>query len=431
MRALLPFALVLAAASARAQPYEWADLTPTSAAPCRAVAPSRSPSGARVLYAACAPGLLRSDDDGATWAVVRRGVVRFAAAYRDAGRVYAGTRDTLFATTDGGRTWRSLNDAFRNIWGGYRLWDTTRWETSPFDADRLMIVLSRTASLVATTVDGGRTFRTLSFPYDSHHGNILNAVPSSKDPDRLVVHAHQYDPRYPPGSNLLIPTGGWGTAYGPLVEGPVQPCEERECLLTDTTGAVYLSYGSRRTRDGGRSYAPVTSGATALSVVATSSENAVAFAHGGPYGGRSLYLSGDDGATWRRVGRAGPSDAGWRHLDPRDSTLYVANGAGLFVLRRVTETAADEPASPLALVLGVYPNPALGPVTIRFALDRPGPVRLTVHDALGRAVAVLADGALAAGAHAATLDVTLAPGVYLVRLSAGGRSVTRPLTVVR
>lgn len=51
---------------------------------------------------------------------------------------------------------------------------------------------------------------------------------------------------------------------------------------------------------------------------------------------------------------------------------------------------------------------------------------------LGRRVAVLADGDMPAGRHEARLDGrTLAPGVYVVRLTAGRRSVSRLVTVVR
>ena len=102
-------------------------------------------------------------------------------------------------------------------------------------------------------------------------------------------------------------------------------------------------------------------------------------------------------------------------------------------LRGVYATAADAPAAPHETALGVpFPNPTRGPVVVRFALDRPGPARLTIHDVLGREVAVVADGPHAAGPHEGALDASaLTPGIYFVRLSAGGRSVTRPLTVVR
>ncbi len=114
-------------------------------------------------------------------------------------------------------------------------------------------------------------------------------------------------------------------------------------------------------------------------------------------------------------------------------------------LRTGTETAepgeghADE-ALPEAVTLeAVFPNPARGAVTVAFALPEAGLVRLTVYDALGRAVALLADGEAEAGRHATTLDgSTLPAGTYLVRLEvadlgnrAGGTVQSRRLTIIR
>ncbi|MDX1419296.1 MAG: T9SS type A sorting domain-containing protein [Rubricoccaceae bacterium] len=80
----------------------------------------------------------------------------------------------------------------------------------------------------------------------------------------------------------------------------------------------------------------------------------------------------------------------------------------------------------------VQPNPAAGAAVIRYDLPEQAHVRLAVYDALGREVAVLVDGAQAAGRHAAALDGRgLAGGVYLVRLSAEGVRQTRRVTLVR
>lgn len=78
------------------------------------------------------------------------------------------------------------------------------------------------------------------------------------------------------------------------------------------------------------------------------------------------------------------------------------------------------------------PVPARGQVTLSYALDRPGPARMAVYDALGREVALVVGGDLPAGRGEATLDVArLAPGVYVARLDAGGASAVARLVVVR
>ncbi len=69
-------------------------------------------------------------------------------------------------------------------------------------------------------------------------------------------------------------------------------------------------------------------------------------------------------------------------------------------------------------------------VPASFTLPAAGAVRLSVVDLLGRVVAVLADGPVAAGRHEARL-AGLAPGAYVVRLVAGGETRTQRAAVER
>ena len=151
-------------------------------------------------------------------------------------------------------------------------------------------------------------------------------------------------------------------------------------------------------------------------------------------GQTTLTLHAEDGAL---VAPPAPADAakasGVRAGAPRFERLRV-EGASRFtvVLRRGVSTGADEAeARPLALGAPA-PNPARGAVRLPFTLDAAREVRLSVTDALGREVAVLARGPLAAGDHERALETArLAPGVYVVRLAAGAEVRTRRLTVVR
>lgn len=58
----------------------------------------------------------------------------------------------------------------------------------------------------------------------------------------------------------------------------------------------------------------------------------------------------------------------------------------------------------VAAALVALPNPANPSTTLRWGLDRPDHVRLTVHDLAGRLVRVLLDGELGAGVHAMRWD---------------------------
>ncbi|MDX1548783.1 MAG: T9SS type A sorting domain-containing protein, partial [Rhodothermales bacterium] len=60
------------------------------------------------------------------------------------------------------------------------------------------------------------------------------------------------------------------------------------------------------------------------------------------------------------------------------------------------------------------------------------PIRVAVYDALGREVARLHEGPLAAGTHRLTFDAADLPsGTYLIRAGGGGAVQTRAVTLVR
>ncbi|GAB5536215.1 MAG: hypothetical protein Rubg2KO_24640 [Rubricoccaceae bacterium] len=94
------------------------------------------------------------------------------------------------------------------------------------------------------------------------------------------------------------------------------------------------------------------------------------------------------------------------------------------------EQGADRP---LELALEApWPNPAQRGTRVRFALPAAGAVQIDLMDALGRQVRQLVDEEYPAGWHDVDLATdALAPGVYVLRLSASSTQVVRTLTVVR
>jgi len=79
------------------------------------------------------------------------------------------------------------------------------------------------------------------------------------------------------------------------------------------------------------------------------------------------------------------------------------------------------------------PNPFGGETSLKFALPSSGHARLSVYDVAGRRVADLVDRAMDAGVHSVTWDgrdasgSAVASGVYLARLEAGGKTMTREM----
>lgn len=79
-----------------------------------------------------------------------------------------------------------------------------------------------------------------------------------------------------------------------------------------------------------------------------------------------------------------------------------------------------------------YPNPFNPSTSISFELPEATHARLTVHDLLGREVAVLVDALRPAGRHTVIFDAADLPsGIYLYRLEAGRFSGTRRATLLR
>lgn len=103
----------------------------------------------------------------------------------------------------------------------------------------------------------------------------------------------------------------------------------------------------------------------------------------------------------------------------------------------VSAVGVSPPRTPTAMQLSPpRPNPARGDVALGYTLTRSSDVRLTIHDAQGRLVRLVAAGWREAGTHqdvwsgADARESSAAPGLYFVRLEAGGAVHQRRLVVL-
>ena len=125
------------------------------------------------------------------------------------------------------------------------------------------------------------------------------------------------------------------------------------------------------------------------------------------------------------------------HCTDGTTSLYqVANGQRDFLISKVvaeSEFPVGERLMPgdFALLQN-HPNPSNPSTVIKYELPMDASVTLKVYDVLGKEVAILVDGFKQGGYHQVSFDArSLASGVYFYRLTAGGRTVTRRMLLMK
>lgn len=98
----------------------------------------------------------------------------------------------------------------------------------------------------------------------------------------------------------------------------------------------------------------------------------------------------------------------------------------------IASTAAEDAAAAPLTIGPISPHPVTSDARVGYVVDRPGHVRLEVFDAAGRRVGLLVDRDHAPGAYTVALSAgPWPPALYVVRLTAAGRSVSRLLVLAR
>ena len=99
-------------------------------------------------------------------------------------------------------------------------------------------------------------------------------------------------------------------------------------------------------------------------------------------------------------------------------------------------TAADAPAVPLHLNQN-YPNPFNPTTTVTYSVPEKSNVILVIYDVSGKRIACLVDGQQEKGSHSVEWSgkdekgSSVASGIYVYRLAAGGRTISKKMVVLR
>jgi len=129
-----------------------------------------------------------------------------------------------------------------------------------------------------------------------------------------------------------------------------------------------------------------------------------------------------------------PPAAGWKNVGAGaqySCVLYAGVGPTDLWFDAWSMVGVEEPRSvPAEPLATVRPSPATEHAVISYALSRPGPVQLVIHDVTGRTTELLTQGTMAAGRHEAVWNCQgVQPGVYLYRLVADGTTRTGRIVV--
>jgi len=129
-------------------------------------------------------------------------------------------------------------------------------------------------------------------------------------------------------------------------------------------------------------------------------------------------------------------DHGWIGDSKHYNQQFRASGHAVAYLEQVAAAPTTTPEMDLALFEN-YPNPFNPHTTIGYTIPKSGQVLMNIYDARGRMVRTLVDETQNRGLHTAEWDgtdrygVTVASGVYFVRLAADKRVKTRKILLLK
>lgn len=350
-------------------------------------------------------GFMVSRNNGDTWLNRSFGLPQFVSSIlpESDDHVLVGTNAGVFRTTDGGTSWKQISPEITPTIFIYAL------------------VKSSSGALYAGTfgegiywsTNGGASWSARS----SGLGNLF-VKGMSVAPDGML---------YTATNGGVFRSGDDGASWS-AASGGFSATFFANAVVAMQGGAVVIGTkgGIYRSTDGGGSWAHVSPVITeAAEVRALYLDEAGSIWAGSDAG---AFASHDGGITWEAAG-LGDNDV--RAFT--ENSRYIFAGTQSNGVYRMAKKAAsiDRPSAEMrgAANLTAVPNPASGPVSIRFSLPEEGPVTLAMFNALGEEVARLADGPLAAGEHILYWEGDVPSGAYYCVLSCGsGRTV---LSVIR
>jgi hypothetical protein len=314
--------------------------------------------------------------------------------------VVAGAAEGTFTSTDGGATWAKTGST----------------ATRSFASDPDQNFYAATGAGVSKSTDDGLTWTGMGGGGDSYSvfhtssGTILSGT-------------------YNAGINRTSDGGANWTNSGTGSFGAVTI--GRFVQLDNGTIYVHTLGGLHRSTDDGVSWSPVTGTPLGEQLRTLAAAGGTLFL--GTPGG--LYRSTDGAATWE------PHSTGllWTILDflavGPDGRLLGSGGTGIYRTIQTVATSVEMTSAAVPSGFSLrqnYPNPFNPSTSVEFSVPVESDVKIAVYDALGRTVAVLAEGPFEPGSYRVAWEAgRAASGVYFCAISAGPRDGSAAFTDTR
>jgi len=351
-----------------------------------------------------------STDAGTTWtttAKVVAGSTMIPAVRVHKSRIYAGTfGQGVFVSTDRGASWQAFN---QGLVGGFA------------DSQlRVMDLLARGDTLYAATAGSGPWIRNLATGGWSHYGNVLepaqagNMEALAASPTKLFACAGGN------GDVYFRQPGDADWTFDQLFGHVAAGLASQSAVWTGNSWLVGTNIGVFHSAAGQSPWDYIDFGLHPTFFSSFALHDGVVFTHFANGEGTGIEYSLDDGTTWLVLDRL-PATFTFE-IAAAGNTLYGGRVDGLF--RRSIANVSVPPAEPQGLRFAIAgPNPMHGEARFRIELPEAGRVRIGVFDLAGRRMAGGVDETLPAGANEVGWKADdLAPGVYLARVNAGGRT---------
>jgi hypothetical protein len=357
-----------------------------------------------------------STNAGATWRRSSRPVAQvtlISAVLMLNHRLYAGTfGQGVFVSDDLGSTWQAFNQGL--VGGAF----DAQLDISDFEV--------RGDSLLVGTAGAGVFVRRLS-GVDTWHpfGDAFEPNQAANVSDLALGNTRLFASAGVNGQAFVRDPGAldWTVstfANGPLVPGlaAVSALWTGTRWVAGTNSGVFLSPTGQDSWTRANTVFPV---AKQSFLVAQGHALFIGFDANNNF---SLSLSLDDGANWSPIETV-PSTFMYQ-LAVQGSTLYAGRSDGLWFRSVGTVSVGGGGTSGVSFALA-GPQPVRDAARFHFELPRAAAISLQVFDVAGRRTADRIEGVFGAGTNEVSLDTrTLAPGVYLARLTvAGANRMTR------